>query len=156
LRDRYRHTFGERADLRLTQRAFVERPRIPRVADMGQRDAEWDAVLRHHDVGGRGDVVYPRHLVFAGDVGGGRIFRRIAMIGTQIQDRLHRRMRGDVAGKTLEHDRTRGVAVAEAVREFVRIELAATEYAQEAELAFEHARRAGKTLARETRRQHAA
>src|SRR5262249_14331309 len=47
LRDRYRHTFGERADLRLTQRAFVERPRIPRVADMGQRDAEWDAVLRH-------------------------------------------------------------------------------------------------------------
>src|SRR5262249_34318939 len=81
---------------------------------------------------------------------------RIAVLGTQIQDRLHRRMRGDVTRKTLEHDRTRGVAVAEAVREFVRIELAATEYAQEAELAFEHARRAGKTLARETRRQHAA
>src|SRR5262249_32883510 len=132
LGDRDRHTFGERADLWLAQRAFVEGPRIPRIADMGERDAERDAVLRHHDVGGQGNVVDPRHLVVAFDVDRGDIRGRIAVLGTQIQDRLHRRMRGDVTRKTLEHDRTRGVAVAEAVREFVRIELAATEYAQEA------------------------
>src|SRR5262249_60762611 len=101
LGDRYRHTFGERADLRFTQRAFIERPRIPRIADMGERDAEWDAVLRHHDVGGRGDGVDPRHLVVAGDVDGSDIRGRIAVLVTQIPDRLHRRMRGDVAGEKL-------------------------------------------------------
>src|SRR5262249_60516858 len=49
-----------------------------------------------------------------------------------------------------------GVAGAEAIGKFGRMDFTAAEHAQEAELAFEPARRAGKTLARETRRQHAA
>src|SRR5262245_7248691 len=82
LGDRDRHAFGKRADLRVPQRAFVEGARIARIADMGERDTERDAVLRHHDVGGCGNVIDPRHLIVAGDVDGGDIRRRIAVLGT--------------------------------------------------------------------------
>src|SRR5262245_58431873 len=75
------HALGDGADLRLAQRTFVEGARIVRIADVGERDAERDAVLRHHDVGGGGNVVDPRHLVVAGDVDGGDIRGRIAMLG---------------------------------------------------------------------------
>ena len=61
-----------------------------------------------------------------------------------------------MAGKALEHDRARGVAVAEAAGELRRIERVAAEHAQEAELAFEHAHRSGKAVGRQARGEHAA
>ena len=150
------HALGQRPDQWIPQRRFIEGARIARVAGMRKRHAEWDRVLRHHDVGRGGDVVDSRHLVVAGDVDRGDIVAAIAVLGAQIQNRLHRGVRGDVAGKSLEHDRARGVAVAEAAGERRRIERAAAEHPQEAELAFEHARRTGKTVSGEARREHAA
>ena len=52
----------ERADLRIVQRALVEGAGIARIAEMRERHAERDAVLRHHDVGRRRDVVDPAIL----------------------------------------------------------------------------------------------
>jgi hypothetical protein len=58
--------------------------------------------------------------------------------------------------RTLEHDRAGRVALAEPAGELGRVERVAAEYAQEAELAFEHADRDGEAVAREARREHAA
>src|SRR5262245_39474692 len=65
-------------------------------------------------------------------------------------------MGGYVAGKALEHDGARRIARAEIARELAGVELAAAEYPQKSELAFEHARRAGESVGREARRQYAA
>ena len=54
----------------------VERGRIARVAVMRQRHAERQRILRHHQVGRRGDVVDRRHLLVAGDVDRGDVGRR--------------------------------------------------------------------------------
>ena len=83
--DRNGHPLAQRPDPRVAQRRFVEGARVARVADMGERDAERDAVLRHHDVGGRGDVVDSRHLVVAGDVDRGDVGAVIAVLGPQIR-----------------------------------------------------------------------
>src|SRR6266436_8148536 len=122
---------------------------------MSERDAEGEAVLRHHDVGRGGDVVHPRPLFAAADVDRHDISSRIAVLGAQIQYRLHRGMGRDVAGEALEHDRARGIALAQPASKLLRIELRTAEYAQEAELAFEHARRTSKAVGGERSREHA-
>src|SRR6266446_2530827 len=61
----------------------------------------------------------------------------------------------DVAGEALEHDRARGIALAQPASKLLRIELRTAEYAQEAELAFEHARRTSKAVGGERSREHA-
>src|SRR5262249_23242086 len=133
------HTPGERSDPRIAQRALVERARVARIAAMRQRNAKRNAVLRHHDVGRGGGVVHPRHLLAAADVDGGDIARAIAVLGAQIQNRLHRGMRADMAGKALERNGSRRVALAEFTGELRGVEFAAAEYPQEPELAFQHA-----------------
>src|SRR5262245_7459922 len=101
---------------------------------MSERDAEGDAGLRHHDLGRGGDIVDLRHLFAAADADRGNIGGRVAVLGAQIQYRLHRSMRRDVAGEALEHDRARGITLAQPASKLVRIDVVTAEYAQEAEL----------------------
>src|SRR5262245_65268344 len=126
------------------------------IADMSESDTEGNAVLRHHGVGRGGNVVDLRHLFAATDVDRHDIGGRVVVLGAQIQYRLHRSMRRDVAGEALEHDRARGITLAQPASELVRIEVATAEYAQEAELAFEHARRTSIAVGGERSRNHTA
>src|SRR5262249_57044347 len=103
-----------------------------------------------------GDVVALRHLFAAADADRHDIGGRVAVLGAQIQYRLHRGMRRDVAGKALEHDRARGIALAQPASKLVRIDVVTAEYPQETELAFEHARRTCKAVGGEGSGEHAA
>ena len=122
---------------------------------MRQRHAERQRILRHHQVGRRGDVVDRRHLLVAGDVDRGDVGRVVAVLAPQILDRLHRGVRGDVDGKALEHDAERRPFLAEPARQRRDIVLAAIDV-EEPERPFQHALRAGEAFFGEARRQHAA
>src|SRR5207244_8580981 len=145
-----------RAYRRFSVGAINEGKMIACIADMIECDTEGDAVFCHHDVGRVGDVVDPGHLFAAADVDRHDIGGCVAVLGAQIQYRLHRGMRRDVAGEALEHDGTRGITLAQPASKLVRIKVGATEYAQEAELAFEHARWTSKPVGGERSREHAA
>ena len=123
---------------------------------MRERHAERDGILRHHDIGRRADIVDRRHLVVAFDPDPGDVVGGIAVFGAQLQNGLHRRVRCDVAGKPLEHDRARGVVRAEIASELGGVELAATEHAQKPERAFQHAYRPGESVRGEACRQYPA
>ncbi len=155
VRDRNRHALRQRADRRIVERFGVERGRIARVAVMRQRHAERQRILRHHQVGRRGDVVDRRHLLVAGDMDRGDVGRIVAVLAAQILDRLHRGVRGDVDRKALEHDAERRPFLAEPARQRRDVVLAAIDV-EKAERPFQHALRPGEAFFGEARRQHAA
>src|SRR5262249_9165602 len=67
IRNRYRDPPRKRADIRVIHGVSLERAGITRVAIDGERDAEWNAVLREHDVCRRRDVVDLGHALIADD-----------------------------------------------------------------------------------------
>ena len=88
---------AERADLRVAECGLVKGFGVARLAVERERDAERNAVLRQHQIGGLQDVVALDHALRAGD--GDRLdFRAVkAVLGLQIAHRFDRGMRGGVA-----------------------------------------------------------
>src|SRR4029079_316803 len=120
-----------------------------------QRDAEGNAVLRHHQVGGSIDRMVGDELFNTADTYFPNIFWAKVELLAQLLQRFNRRMGIDVASAALDADIHAFEVASQAIGERtevrrIRIGLAKTEFS------FEHTLRPGESFARQQGGGHAA
>ncbi len=143
---------AERADRRVGQRRLVIGFGVARLAVERQRDAERNAVLRQHQIGGLQNVVALDHALVAGERDRLDLRAGKAVLGLEVAHRLDRGMRGSVARIALQHGARDDKLLAEAAGQFADVPFRA-EHLEEPELAFEHGARPGETVGGKAGRQ---